>query len=199
MAGIMDQATNTRLEVVEAWMNSNKIPTADGAGERNLAKTVLDMEIYVTALASNPPIQTSNVNAIVEDKIKKEIEGIIDIKLRTALQFVQNGNQGQGGGQAWFKSVLESKAVQEIGNVIDAKQYRQWNKKMKNALEQIRPNSRTVLDLVEKLTEDEINDANKQGIFDSKLEIINTLISNKRNGNQDMSDILRTIKTCGQS
>ena len=124
MAGIMDQATNTRLEVVEAWMNSNKIPTTDGAGERNLAKTVLDMEIYVTALASNPPIQTSNVNAIIEDKIKKEIEGIIDIKLRTALQFAQNGNQGQGGGQAWFKSVLESKAVQEIGVVVGAKQYR---------------------------------------------------------------------------
>ena len=137
---------------------------------------------YVTALASNPPIQTSNVNAIIEDKIKKEIEGIIDIKLRTALQLVQNGNQGQGGGQAWFKSVLESKAVQEIGNVIDAKQYRQWNKKMKNALDQIRPNSRAILDHVEKLSENEINEANKQGTFDSKLDVIVEVIASKRGG-----------------
>ena len=46
---------------------------------------------------------------------------------------------------------------------------------------------------MEKLTEDEVNEANKQGIFDSKLEIIGTFIANKRNANQDMSDTLRTI------
>ena len=79
--------------------------------------------------------------------------------------------------QTWYKSVLESNAVQEIGTVIDAKQYRQLSKNMEDALKQIRPNSRTALDLVEELTEDEINDANEQGIFGSKLEVISTLIA----------------------
>ena len=51
---------------------------------------------------------------------------------------------------SWYKSVFESKAIQDIGPVVDAKQYRQWNKKMKNAIEQIRPQSRHILDFIEK-------------------------------------------------
>ena len=74
MAGINDQATIARLEALEAWKDSNRLPTTDGVNERNLAKTVLDTEIYVGTLGNDPPMQASNVNAIIEDKIKKEIE-----------------------------------------------------------------------------------------------------------------------------
>ena len=160
----------TRIEALESFVNSNRIQGAPGMGDRNLAKTVLDMEIFMTTLIGDPPPK------------KPEIEALVDSKIRTAMQFVQNGNQGQGGGQAWYKSVLESKAVQEIGNVVDAKQYRQWNKKMKNALDQIRPNSKAILDHVEKLSEDEINEANKQGTFDSRRDVIVEVIASKRGG-----------------
>ena len=50
----------------------------------------------------------------------------------------------------------ESKAIQEIGKLTDAKSYRQWNKKMKNALEQTRAQSRHMLEAVEKMTEEEV-------------------------------------------
>ena len=182
-----------RVEALERYVTSNRIPGAPGLGDRNLAKTILDMEIYVTTLIGDPPTKVSEINSIIENKMKTEIEMLIDSKLRTAMQFSKVGNRDEGGGQSWYKSVLESKAAQEIGTVVDAKQYRQWNKKMKNAIDQIRPNSRNVLDHVEKLTEDEINEAIKQGNFDSRRDAIINMISNKRGGNQDLSDLLRTL------
>ena len=50
-----EQAINARLRIVEAWKTSNRLPTSDGIGERNLAKTILDIEIYVSALIHDPP------------------------------------------------------------------------------------------------------------------------------------------------
>ena len=188
-----DPAIISRIETLESWKQSNRLPTTDGLSERNLAKTLMDMEIYVSTLISDPPIKTSNVQEIFDNKIKSEIETLIDIKLRTAMQFSKVGNRDEGGGQTWYKSVLESKAIQEIGTVVDAKQYRQWSKKMKNALDQIRPNSRTILDHVEKLSEDEINEASKQTNFENRLDVIISVIENKRGGNKDMSDLLRTL------
>ena len=67
MAGIIDQATIARLEVLVAWKDSNKLPTSDGVNERNLSKAMLDMETFVSALESNPPMQTSTVSAIIKD------------------------------------------------------------------------------------------------------------------------------------
>ena len=61
---------------------------------------------------------------------------------------------------------------------------------MKSAIDQARPNSRTLLDYVDKLTNDEINDANRQGTFDARRHVIIMVIANKRNGNEDMSELL---------
>ena len=174
-------------------MRSSNLPGPSGL-ERNLAQTVLDMEIFVSTLTNNPPTQTSTVNALIEEKMTLEVEGLIDIKLRTVMQFAK-GNARDEGGQSWFKSVVESKAVQEIGPVVDAKQYRQWSKKMKNAIDQIRPHSRTALDHVEKLTEDEINEANRQGTLDSRRDVIITLVANTHGRNQDMSETLCSLNT----
>ena len=55
MAGITDQAMISRVEAIEAFIAANKIPGPQGIGERNLAKTFLDMEIYVSTLINNPP------------------------------------------------------------------------------------------------------------------------------------------------
>ena len=58
--------------------------------------------------------------------------------------------------QSGSKPILESKAIQEIGKLNDARSYRHWNKKMKNALEQTRMQSRGTLEAAEKLTEEAI-------------------------------------------
>ena len=71
--------------------------------------------------------------------MKIGVEGLIEIKLRTAMRFAK-GKYRDEGGQSHFKSTLDGKAVQAIGLVVDSKQYGQWSKKMKNALNQIRPN-----------------------------------------------------------
>ena len=132
-----EQIINSRLEALETYVQSNKIPADHGAGERNLAKVVLDMEIFVRTLVGDPPATKSELQTLVDGAIKNNIETLIDSKLRTAMQFSKVGNRDESGGQSWYKSVLESKAAQEIGTVVDAKQYRQWNKKMKNAIDQI--------------------------------------------------------------
>ena len=72
---------------------------------------------------------------------RDEVNTLIDAK----LQATQSSK--------YSRPVLESKAMQEVSKVADAKQYRAWNKKMKNALEQTRTKSRRVLGLCEKMTE----------------------------------------------
>ena len=121
MASAVEQAIMARVETLEAWKKSNKLTTSDGSSERNPATTVLDMEIYVSTLINDPPMRQSNIDATIERKIKEEVEAIIDSKLRTAMQFARGGKRDEA--SSWYKSVLDSKAVQEIGVVVDAHQY----------------------------------------------------------------------------
>ena len=95
--------------------------------------------------------------------MKSEVEGFIASKLKTSMQFATVSARVEG--QSWLNSVFESEAVQEIGPVADAKQDRQWSKTMKNALEQIRPNSRAVFECVERPTEKKVNDAADKSLF----------------------------------
>ena len=95
MTSTAEQAFKARLEIVEAWKPANRFPTSDGIGERNLAKTILDMEMYVSTLVIDPPLKESTVNEIVDDRMKANIEAIIDGKLRTAGQFTMGGNRGE--------------------------------------------------------------------------------------------------------
>ena len=155
-----------RLVTLNQFVESNRIPNPTaGMADRSIAKTIMDMEIYVNSLINNPPIQDQTSDAVLDNKIKTNIEALIDSKLKTAIAMSKPDYKDDN---RWFKSILESKAVQDIGPVVDAKQYRQWNKKMKNAVEQTRQQSRSALEAIERLTEDEINDASKQGQFDSK-------------------------------
>jgi len=137
-------------------------------------------------------MQTNKATSLIEERLKASMDAIIDAKLKAALFMAKGSTHG---GESWFnRSVLESKAVQEISTVVDVKQYRQWNKKMKNALDQIRPYSRQALDQVEKLNEDEINEFFRQGVFDSRKEAIISLIAHKTS-KTDLAEILRTLNT----
>ena len=51
--------------------------------------------------------------------MKEESDELIDIKLKTALQFSRGSNREEG--NSWYESVQEGKAALENGSVIDAK------------------------------------------------------------------------------
>ena len=90
-------------------------------GHRDIASTLLDIKTHVTALVSNPIIRTSNINAIIEWKMKEAVDIPIAIgsKLKTALQFSRGSNHEEGDSR--YKSVLQSTAARDIGSVIDDK------------------------------------------------------------------------------
>ena len=68
-----------------------------------------------------------------------------------------------------YKPILESKAIQDKPGIADAKGYRSWSRKMKNAMQQVRPKARIVLELVEKMTEEGIlNKFNAKGCTSKK-------------------------------
>ena len=69
MASATEQALMAMIETFDAW-NSHKLPTADDTSERNLAKTVLDMEISMGTVINDPPMRNSNVDATIEKKMK---------------------------------------------------------------------------------------------------------------------------------
>ena len=74
--------------------------------------------------------------------------GIIDAKIVAAVaaMTVSGGMQGTQQHTNWSpQSILESEAIQDVDRVIDAKGYRLWKRKMKNALEQTRKKSRPAL------------------------------------------------------
>ena len=93
--------------------------------------------------------------------MNSEFGAIVDEKIKTAI--TMSKERGNLIASPWWKSVLESKAIQELGPVVDAKQYRQWNKKMKNALEQVRPNARKAFEAVEQFPEEELIDVKQKG------------------------------------
>ena len=100
-----------------------------------------DMENYVRTLVDGPPIKASGLKYSMSPELCE--------LTREGIKTAMNLSKGTPNTDAWWKSVLESKAIQEIGPFVDSKQYRQWNKKMKNALEQVRPNARHALDAIE--------------------------------------------------
>ena len=57
---------------------------------------------------------------------------------------------------------------------------------MENALDQMRPHLGQALDSIDQLNEDEINQLLWHGTFDNGMDVIITLIANKRGGGHDM-------------
>ena len=80
--------------------------------------------------------------------------------------------------------MLESKVIQEFGPVGDSKQYRQWSTNLKNAPEQVRPNARNALDVIEQLLGKDIVSTERQGAFDNyKHAIIEMTVYKNRDSN----------------
>ena len=117
----------TRLNTLDAYVASGCMPDPrDGQPDRNIAKMLVHMENDWQTLIDDFLLQTSSLNAVVDAKIK------------TAMAMAGKTKQTD----ERFRFVLESKPLQDIGSVVDAKRYRQWSKHMKHSVEQVRPSSR---------------------------------------------------------
>ena len=125
-----------------------------------------------TAFQRINALELSIANKVDRD----EANTLIDGKLHTT--------QSSG----YHKPVLESKAMQEVAKVADAKQYRAWNKKMKNALEQSRTKSRRVLEMIEKMTEEEVTEELNLGGHPSMKDAIKGVAKIEYPGHDDEID-----------
>ena len=70
--------------------------------------------------------------------MEAEAGGIIDARIAAAVATLaaSGGMQSPPPNSRWNpRSMLESKYVQEIDRAVDAKGCRQWNRKMKDAIE----------------------------------------------------------------
>ena len=108
----MAQEIRTRVGNLEASMT---IRGSDGQ-ERPLAQSSINLE----ARALQQQQTSSNM---------EELERLIDAKLRSAIVAMQQTERQPQSKQDFAKPILESKAIQDVGKVTDAKSYRQWNKK----------------------------------------------------------------------
>ena len=99
-----------KINQLEQYNLANLMPDPRGSEypNRTLAKVLLDMESYVVTLKHDPPLQKSTIDDMVESKLKTAIA-------MSKGSFTQEKDPH-------YKSVLESKAFQDIGAVVDAKQ-----------------------------------------------------------------------------
>ena len=96
-----------RLEIVEGALTIQK---SDG-NQRSLTQAFIDLESGALPLLNRPLLTTETA------------EMLIDAKIRTAIQTMQPADKPF----SRSKPILESKAIQDIGKLNDAKSYRPWN------------------------------------------------------------------------
>ena len=126
-------------------------------GEAFVAETNRRLEGMESAVATQPDgnvtvNRLTNVETMVkaiEDRISNMVtsdtlEIILNAKLST-MQFMSDKKQS---GDFHRKPILESKAVSDVDKLTDAKSYRPFNRKLKNAMEQVRPYARKAMEML---------------------------------------------------
>ena len=89
----------------------------------------MNMEILFNMPMNIPPFREQTANTITDNKLKVKMDELIDDRVKTAMATSKPNNLEDGG--SWLTSILVSKAVQDIGNVFDARQHGSWNQEMK--------------------------------------------------------------------
>ena len=112
---------------------------------------VLQIRQEITDLQGNVLALQQFATASDPMLLKSEVEDMFDMKIKTAMATAAKPDFDSE--KSYYKPILESKATQEVPLLTDAKGYRSWSQKMKNALEQVRRKSRPTPELLEKLTE----------------------------------------------
>ena len=112
----------------------------DGRANRNLPESIVAIEQGCNKYLS-----------------KEYMDPYIDSKIKTAFELAVL-TQNQTGGSSGYKEnptgvrkfpILECKSIANLGTLSDAKTYRSFNRKMKNAMDQVRPASREVLEILD--------------------------------------------------
>ena len=117
---------NNRLSALVAGMS----------GASNCCIESAQIEMQIGGSSSAIP----NVVAKIQE-MEAQTAGIIDAKIAAAVAVMtaSGGMQVNQQHAIWSsRSILESKAIQDIDRVVNAKGYRQRSRKMKNALGQTR-------------------------------------------------------------
>ena len=96
------------------------------------------------------------------DQITANLDTVLNSKISAIFAAQGQQNKDRDSFQKW--PILESKSVQNLGNISDSKSYRDWNRKLKNCIEQVRPKSRQVLAYLEQIKESEVLDYAKHHI-----------------------------------
>ena len=84
-------------------------------------------------------------------QVNLNLDALINTKISAVLAAQGNTYRDRESFSKW--PILESKSVQNLGSVSDSKSYRDWNRKLKNCIEQIRPKSRAVMTYLEQIKE----------------------------------------------
>ena len=169
---------------------------------------VLQMRQEIADLQGNVYAVQQFVSANNPAALKSQIEEMFDMKINTAMAMAAAPQLDRE--KSYHKPILESNAIKEVPALTNAKGHRSWNRKMKNAMEQVREKSRTTLELLEKLTEEQIQTKYIAGGCTTKKEAIIQVMEEKHGqhykdleepleiANRDMWSIL-SAKSSGEA
>ena len=122
--------------------------------------------------------------------LTSQIENTFDAKIKTGMAMVARPTFD--GEQSYYKPIPESKSIQEIPSLSDAKGHRSWNRKIKNTMEQVRVKSRSILALLEKSTDDELHNKYHTGGCTTQKEAI-VMVMEEKHGQQH-KDLERALE-----
>ena len=79
-----------------------------------------------------------------------------------------------------MKEILESKAIKHLGTLSGPKEYRYWNQRLKNAMDQARPSyGREIVTILEDITESMVENQKELASNEDVTECIFELIAEK--------------------
>ena len=130
-----------RIEALEAQIQAMIMPD-DGRANRSLPASILAIET-----GCNKYLSKEYMDPYVDSKIKTAFE------LAVLTQNQTGGSNGHKENQTGLRKfpILECKSIANLGTLSDAKTYRSFNRKMKKAMDQIRPASREVLEILDRI------------------------------------------------
>ena len=149
----MDQIN--AMEGTMSVMRQEKTGIINATSELQTMDTSITNRVHIME-NWNVPVGIAGLHARVE---ARESEGVVANNLQEFMKeevkhalAEKQFNHKQG----FLKGILESKAIWGIRPVGEAKHYRNWNKKFKNAIDQAKPGSRYAIIFLETVSDKEV-------------------------------------------
>ena len=134
---------NNRIEALEGENVSSSVSQQQLIEEiKKLRTSNEENKRKMQELEMHKTIAEHYAQAFNLETVKSMIEERTNNMVNEIMQMVKQANESK---EPSAKPILESKAINDLQQLDDAKNYRNWNKKFKNALEQTRPYARNAL------------------------------------------------------